>query len=104
MWAGVISTAAPVVFDAGHIALSFSGFTALTDATLPVGALDNDWYRVSVGGYFHGTTTTEGQTVKLISGKADLIVVPESACCLFRPIPRHLGHVLRLFRPGCTTE
>ena len=77
LWAGVISTAAAVVFDAGHIALSFSGFTALTDATLPVGALDNDWYRVSVGGYFHGTTTTEGQTVKLISGKTDLIVVPK---------------------------
>ena len=79
LWAGVLSTSSSVVFGAGHIALSFSGFTALTDATLPVGALDNDWYEVSAGGYFHGKTTRAGQFVKLISGKTNLIVVDKPA-------------------------
>lgn len=82
--AGLISTSASVVFGAGHLTVNFAetaggrtAFSITHDADLPVGALDNDWYRVSVGGYFHGTTTTEGQTVKLISGKTDLIVVPK---------------------------
>ena len=79
LWAGVISTDADVVFGAGNIALSFSGFSVATDATLPVGALDNDWYEVSAGGYFHGKTTRAGQFVKLIRGKTDLIVVDKPA-------------------------
>ena len=86
LWAGVISTAAAVVFDAGHISVNFSdtsgggtGFQFAIDATEPVGALDNDWYEVSTGGYFHGKTTRAGQFVKLIRGKTDLIVVDKPA-------------------------
>ena len=79
LWAGVLSTSSSVVFGAGNIALSFSGFSAVTDATLPTGALDNDWYRVSVGGYFHGKTTRAGQYVKLISSKTNLIIVDKPA-------------------------
>ena len=52
---------------------------AVVDATLPTGALDNDWYEVSAGGYFHGKTTRAGQFVKLIRGKTDLIVVDKPA-------------------------
>jgi len=84
--AGVISTSADVVFDAGHISVNFSdtsgggaGFRFAVDATLPVGALDNDWYEVSGGGYFKGKTTRAGQFAKLISGKTNLIVVPKPA-------------------------
>ena len=56
-----------------------TGFMAVVDATLPTGALDNDWYEVSAGGYFHGKTTRAGQFVKLIRGKTDLIVVDKPA-------------------------
>ena len=54
-----------------------TGFMVVVDATLPTGALDNDWYEVSAGGYFHGKTTRAGQFVKLIRGKTDLIVVDD---------------------------
>ena len=56
-----------------------TGFMVVVDATLPTGALDNDWYEVSAGGYFHGKTTRAGQFVKLIRGKTDLIVVDKPA-------------------------
>ena len=82
----VYCTSPDVVFGAGHISVNFSdttggyaGFSSITDATLPTGALDNDWYEVSAGGYFHGKTTRAGQFVKLIRGKTDLIVVDKPA-------------------------
>ena len=63
--------------SATHLAAG-QGF-AIDAAALPVGALDNDWYEVSAGGYFHGKTTRAGQFVKLISGKTNLIVVDKLA-------------------------
>lgn len=56
-----------------------TGFSALTDAALPVGSLDLDEYEVSAGGYFHGKTTRAGQFVKLIRGMTDLIVIDPPA-------------------------
>lgn len=64
----------------GASTLPITGMTTgFVNATLPVGALDNDWYEVSAGGYFHGKTTRAGQFVKLISGKTNLIVVDKPA-------------------------
>ena len=79
LYGGTLSTAASVVFSEGRATVDFSGYSVATDATLPVGALDNDWYEVSAGGYFHGKTTRAGQFVKLIRGKTDLIVVDKPA-------------------------
>ena len=86
LFAGMVFSAANTVFAAGNISVNFSdttgggtGFSIAHDATLPTGALDNDWYEVSAGGYFHGKTTRAGQFVKLIRGKTDLIVADKPA-------------------------
>lgn len=62
----------------GASTLPITGMTTgFVNATLPDGALDNDWYEVSAGGYFHGKWTRTGQYVKLISGKTNLIIVDD---------------------------
>ena len=71
----VVFAASTVSFNLSDTTGGQSGFGTITNATLPVGALDNDWYEVSAGGYFHGKTTLAGQFVKLISGKTNLIIV-----------------------------
>ena len=73
----VVFAASTVSFNLSDTTGGQSGFGTITNATLPVGALDNDWYEVSAGGYFHGKTTRAGQFVKLIRGKTDLIVVDD---------------------------
>ena len=73
----VVFAASTVSFNLSDTTGGRSGFGTITNATLPVGALDNDWYEVSAGGYFHGKTTRAGQFVKLIRGKTDLIVVDD---------------------------
>ena len=75
----VVFAASTVSFNLSDTTGGRSGFGTITNATLPVGALDNDWYEVSAGGYFHGKTTRAGQFVKLIRGKTDLIVVDKPA-------------------------
>ncbi len=75
----VVFAASTVSFNLSDTTGGRSGFGTITNATLPVGALDNDWYEVSAGGYFHGKTTRAGQYVKLISGKTNLIIVDTPA-------------------------
>ena len=75
----VVFAASTVSFNLSDTTGGRSGFGTITNATLPVGALDNDWYEVSAGGYFHGKTTRAGQFVKLIRGKTDLIIVDKPA-------------------------
>ena len=75
----VVFAASTVSFNLSDTTGGRSGFGTITNATLPVGALDNDWYEVSAGGYFHGKTTRAGQFVKLISSKTNLIIVDKPA-------------------------
>lgn len=50
-------------------------FSLVSDAVLPDGATDGDWYRVTGAGTFAGVDTVIGDYVKLIDGMTDIIAV-----------------------------
>ena len=67
---------APVVFSMGTTDGGKTAFTAMGEATLPVGAADGLVYEVTVAGIFGGSQTTVGDFVQLYDTTSKIIVTP----------------------------
>lgn len=61
------------LYDVGMI--PNPAFPLVSDAVLPDGATDGNWYRVTGAGTFAGVDTVIGDYVKLIDGMTDIIAV-----------------------------